>query len=113
MDRKWTGQNSSDSQNKSSNKIKPSEVKNQISLKLTIRPEVGKKRSGSDQKNGRHKILRTQTTIGQTELVRPPNHISRRPEQMSDQKEIGLDLCQSNFFWSGPDRYLPTSDRDC
>ena len=27
---------------------------------------------------------------------------------MSDQKEIGLDLWQT-IFWSGPDRYLPTS----
>ena len=57
-----------------------------------------------------HKILRTQTKIGRTQLVGPPVHIPRRPEQMPDQKEVGLDLCQINFSWSGPDCYLPNSD---
>ena len=53
------------------------------------------------------KILRTQTKIGQTQLVSPPDHIPRRPELMSDQKEI-----RRNFFWSVPHRYLPTSAAD-
>ena len=35
----------------------------------------------------------TQTKIGETQLFRPQDHIPRRPEQMSDQKKIGLDLC--------------------
>ena len=60
-----------------------------------------------------HKILRTQTKIGRTQLVGPPVHIPRRSEQMPDQKEIGLDLCQINFSWSGPDCYLPNSDSTC